>query len=213
MKKMKIGRTIRDVIDEKEFIRRTNTNPDLVNALADDTAVVKDGYVYPVNRVFSNNVMGVTDYGPILRYSKPNDIDITEYEAKNIIDFDNIQGFEDAIEKQAQLDNAERSILMNSENIFSPIPKETDVPEMAAFKQFVTQKHIDLDSYKGRFGSNFNNDKNTFEAPNITFFKLKRLCNALDMKCYLTFEDVPGCPNPAGVKITTCITDSVEGDE
>lgn len=207
MKKIKMGRTIRDVISHEEYIRRVNLNPDLMNELADDTAIEMDGHVYPINRQYSPNVVGMWDGGQVMVYTSPQEhINDPDYDAKNIIDFENVSGLRDSIEKQAELERAERSILISPDNIFAPVIKDTDTPEMRLLKESITRKRIDIDAYKPRFGSDFNNDKRLFEQSSITIFKLKKMCDNFDMKCSLVIEDKKNAPNPIGEKLVAYIT-------
>lgn len=207
MKKIKMGRTIRDVISHEEYIRRVNLNPDLMNELADDTAIEMDGHVYPINRQYSPNVVGMWDGGQVMVYTSPQEyINDPDYDAKNIIDFENVSGLRDSIEKQAELERAERSILISPDNIFAPVIKDTDTPEMRLLKEAITRKRIDIDAYKPRFGSDFNNDKRLFEQSSITIFKLKKMCDNFDMKCSLVIEDKKNAPNPIGEKLVAYIT-------
>lgn len=211
MKKTKIGRTILDVIDEQEYLRRINTNPNAVSGLADDTAVVKGQYVYPITKQYSPNVVSVYDAGPVLLYSKPEEmIKSPDYDANNIIDFENVQGLRDSINRQAQLMQAERSILVSPDNIFTPNITDADTPEMKLLKEAIIRKSIDLEAYKSRFGSDYNNDRRIFEQNSITFFKMKRICDILDMKISMSLEDKPDAPNPIGEKLTTYITSDGE---
>lgn len=207
MKKIKMGRTIRDVISHEEYIRRVNLNPDLMNELADDTAIEMDGHVYPINRQYSPNVVGMWDGGQVMVYTSPQEyINDPDYDAKNIIDFENVSSLRDSIEKQAELERAERSILISPDNIFAPVIKDTDTPEMRLLKEAITRKRIDIDAYKPRFGSDFNNDKRLFEQSSITIFKLKKMCDNFDMKCSLVIEDKKNAPNPIGEKLVAYIT-------
>jgi len=211
MKKAKIGRRILDVIDESEFIRRSSLNPDIVASLAEDTAIEKDGHVYPVTRQYSKDVTGVTDVGKVLLYSlAEQDKDSDEYKVENVIDFENVKSLQESINKQNQLMSAERTILVSPENIFTPVVKEEDTPEMKLLKQAICLKGIDLDNYKQRFGSDYNNDRRLFEQNSITFFKLKRLAEIMDMNVSLSLEDKPGAPNPIGEKLTIQITSDGE---
>lgn len=207
MKKIKMGRTIRDVISHEEYIRRVNLNPDLMNELTDDTAIEMDGHVYPINRQYSPNVVGMWDGGQVMVYTSPQEyINDPDYDTKNIIDFENVSGLRDSIEKQAELERAERSILISPDNIFAPVIKDTDTPEMRLLKEAITRKRIDIDAYKPRFGSDFNNDKRLFEQSSITIFKLKKMCDNFDMKCSLVIEDKKNAPNPIGEKLVAYIT-------
>ena len=211
MKKAKIGRRILDVIDESEFIRRSSLNPDIVASLAEDTAIEKDGHVYPVTKQYSKDVTGVTDVGKVLLYSlAEQDKDADEYKVENVIDFENVKSLQESISKQNQLMSAERTILVSPENIFTPVVKEEDTPEMKLLKQAICLKGIDLDNYKQRFGSDYNNDRRLFEQNSITFFKLKRLAEIMDMNVSLSLEDKPGAPNPIGEKLTIQITSDGE---
>lgn len=211
MKKVKIGKSIKDVIDEQEYLRRLELNKDLVDSLSNDTAVEKDGKLYPVNKQYSDSVPNVYNAGPVLVYTMPDEYKNNEdYSTNNIIDFDNIRGLQDSINKQAKLMEAERSILVSPDNIFTPVIKDTDTPEMKLFKQAISRKRIDLDVYKPRFGSDFNNDKRSFDQDSITFFKLKRLCNIFDIKGTITFEDANNAPNPIGEKLSIVFTSDDE---
>lgn len=212
MKKIKMGKTIRDVISHDEYIRRSNMNPQLSNELVDDTAVEMDGHVYPINRQYSSNTVGLWDGGQVLVYSRPEDqINLPDYDARNIIDFENVGSLRESIERQAELEKAERSILISPDNIFAPIIKDTDNPEMKLLKEAVTRKRIDIDAYKPRFGSDFNNDKRLFEQPSITIFKLKKMCDNFDIKCSIVLEDKKNAPNPIGEKLVAYIT--TDGNE
>ena len=91
------------------------------------------------------------------------------------------------------------------------IYKDEDSNEMKGMKEAVIAKHIDLDKYEHRFGSNYNNDKRLFNKHTISLPMIKRLCNALDMKATLVIEDANSdVPNPIGKKITI---DVISNDE
>lgn len=210
MKKMKIGKRILDVMDQDDFIRRSILNPQISKDLAEDTAVVSGNTVYPVNTKFTRDMVNVYDAGPVLVYSNPEDVNHEEYDAKNIIDFENVENLRDAIEKQAKLEQQERTILISANNIYTPIVKEEDTPEMALFKQAIAKKSIDIENYKPRFGSDYSNDLRGLAGHSITFFKLKRLCDIFDIRASVTFEDKKNAPNPIGEKLTTCINDTID---
>ena len=215
MKKTRIDRRIVEVIDQDEFVRRTNLSPDTSKILAEDTAIqAPNGLVYPVVKQYSDNVMGVYDAGPMIVYSTPEDCkNDPQYQSENIIDFDNISSLKESIEKQAELEQAERSILISPDNIFTPIIQPTDTPEMGLVKQAITRKNIDIDNYKQRFGSDYNNDKRLFDQSSITFFKLKRVCEIFDIKATLTLEDEPNAANPIGEKLSVVITRDGSGEQ
>jgi len=75
-------------------------------------------------------------------------------------------------------------------------------------------KHIDINKYAYRFGDNFNNDRRLFEKDTITLAKMKTIAEALDMDCYIIFEDrEPGVPNPIGTQIKAKITNIGEAED
>ena len=59
--------------------------------------------------------------------------------------------------KQEEVKRMESEVLSNSDNLFKPIPKENDAPEMKALKEAICLKNIDIDAYADRFLDNFNN--------------------------------------------------------
>jgi len=214
MKKAKVGKKILDVLTPQEYAQRVGNSKERMELMAEDTAIVQNGYIYPLNRQYSKNVPGATDYGPMIRVSHPDSMDRdSEYDAKNIIDFDNVTNLKEAIEKQAELERAEKTILISPDNIFKAIVQEKDTPEMKLLKEAINRKHIDLDTYKQRFGSDFNNDKRLFDQPSITFFKLKRIADVMDIRIDLTLSDKPGAVNPIGEKLSAQITTTESDDE
>ena len=71
--KNNIDKKTKNVSEENEFIRRTKTNPEIMKELATDTAVEKNGTVYPVSSAYSKDNLAVTEYakGNVLMYSNP----------------------------------------------------------------------------------------------------------------------------------------------
>ena len=137
-----------------------------------------------------------------------------EYEDKGIIDFDNSKSIHDLMEKQRVVRSLERDILTSPDNIFCPKIFDDDSPEMKALKSAVQDKHIDLDKYEPRFGSNYNNDKRLFNKNTISLSMLKRVCEALDIDATLTLSDKnTDVPNPIGRTIEVKLTGGVPGDE
>ena len=208
MKKIVLDRRILEVIDQEEYDRRTILNPDSRQLMVEDTAVLApNGMIYPVNRVYTEEIPSVYDAGPMLLYTTPEGMeDNPDYQQDKIIDFEDVKNLQDSITKQAKLEQAERTILISPDNIFTPVPQETDTPEMALLKEAITKKRIDLDNYKQRFGSDYNNDKRLFDQNSITFFKMKRVCDILDIEITLTLKDKPGAPNPIGEALSSVIT-------
>lgn len=208
MKKIVLDRRILEVIDQEEYVRRTILNPDSKQLMIEDTAILApNGMIYPINRVYTEEVPGVYDAGPMLLYNTPEGMeDNPDYQQDKVIDFENVGNLQESIMKQAALEQAERTILISPDNIFTPVPQENDTPEMALLKEAITKKRIDLDNYKQRFGSDYNNDKRLFDQSSITFFKMKRVCDILDIEITLTLKDKPGAPNPIGEVLSSVIT-------
>ena len=206
MKKISIGNKIYDVIDEKEYIRRAQYDRQMTEELASDTAVDPgDGYVYPVVSRYSKDNMGMTDYGPVLRYSNPENFpNKEEYKAENIIDFEKPQegGFKERIQQIA-----ERNVLISKDNIYHVAVRDTDTPEMQIFKDALNKKNIDILSYKPRFLSDYSNDVRVIQGDSITFGKLKKLATIFDMEITMTIKDKPGAVNPIGEELSAKIND------
>lgn len=213
MKKAVVDRRIVDVIDQDEFIRRSKLDPESIKLMSEDTAVEgPNGKIYPVTKQYSSDSPCAYDAGPMILYNMPEEYKNNEqYQQKNVINFEDVSSLKESIEKQAALEKAERSILISPDNIFTPLPQENDTPEMSVLKKAITRKNIDIDNYKQRFGSDYNNDKRLFDQSSITFFKLKRVCEIFDIKATLILEDKPGAPNPIGEKLSAVITR--EGNE
>ena len=61
MRKSRIGKKIYDVVTPEEYIEADKANPEASQNLMDDTAIMDNGYVYPLNKQYSKNNPGVTD--------------------------------------------------------------------------------------------------------------------------------------------------------
>ena len=211
MKKISIGRKIYDVIDEKEYIRRVQYDRQMADDLAPDTAVDPgDGYVYPVVNKYSENNMGMTDCGPVLLYSNPENFpNKEEYKTENIIDFEKPQsgGFRERIQQIAKLEEAERNVLISKDNIYNVAVRDTDTPEMQIFKTALNKKNIDILAYKPRFLSDYSNDVRVIQGDSITFGKLKKLATIFDMDIEMTIRDKPNAVNPIGEELTAKINE------
>lgn len=181
--------------------------PDMYNTVG----VLHDGYVYPLrNRtetapgLYPTN-MRYQDTSVYMRRDPVTEKDKEKYSTNDMIDFNNMNSIRDNINKIDELRADERTMLLTVDNIYRPQIHDKDTPEMKAFKYAVGLKGCDINSYKERFGSNYNNDKRLFEKDNITLSKLAYLTDILDMEVDITFKDKnPDVPNPMGkeIKIT-----------
>lgn len=167
--------------------------------------------VYPVIPTTSPNPGIMFRPSSPFSYVRDPDPDDHQYDRENIIDFTDVKSYKEFIEKQNMVRELEKDILTTPDNVYVPPEDVNDTPAMKALKEAVKDKHIDLDKYEPRFGSNYNNDKRIFNKPNISLPMLVRMCNALDIKATLTLEDQAmddgsETPNPIGKTITVELT-------
>lgn len=212
LRKMAIGGVMYDVITEDEYYK----NPQLYTQF---TAIMNQGSVYPIRRLESRPgakcLPGFYPTDGMSFYIHPNTASVDEYSDSRMIDFRAAEDMREYIQTKQRLASAERSILTSIDNVFTPEICENDTPEMVALKQAIIDKNIDLDKYEPRFGPNYNNDKRLLKKPSITFGKLRAMCEALDIKATITFEDANSdVPNPIGRVITAELTgDAMNVDE
>lgn len=215
LRKMAIGGVMYDVVSEDEYYR----NPQLYTQF---TAVTNgNGFVYPIRRLEEKpGVKYLPGFYPTNAfgfYVHPETATANEYSEDRMIDFRAAEDMREYIQTKQRLASAERSILTSIDSVFTPEISENDTPEMIALKQAIIDKNIDLDKYEPRFGPNYNNDKRLLKKPSITFGKLRAMCEALDIKATITFEDAnPDVPNPIGRTIVAELTGdsmNVEEDE
>lgn len=205
MKKV-INGEMYDVVSEREYF----SNPSL---FTQNSAILMDNnMVYPIRPKYdmrndSRNKPGVYDFGHYLYIVNPSASEMPEYSPSDIIDFNSVDTLRGYIQTRQRIATAERSILTSPDSIFTPEITENDTPEMIALKKAIQDKHIDIDKYEPRFGPNYNNDKRLLKKESITFGKLRTICNALDIKATITFEDArEDVPNPIGRSISADLT-------
>lgn len=206
-KKMRIEDRIYDVTTLENYIQNKDAYISQYTAIHDPCTHL----VLPVKNRYESGP-GITVGSGVSYVEEPNNID--EYSDSKIIDFDNSKSIHELMEKQRVVRSLERDILTSPDNIFTPKIFDDDSPEMKALKQAVLDKHIDLDKYEPRFGSNYNNDKRLFNKNTISLAMLKRICEALDIDATLTLTDkTEDVPNPMGGKIEIKLTGGIPGDE
>ena len=204
MKKMLIDKQMLNVYSKEDYIRRSIINPDAVKELSGDSAIEYKGNVYPVIPQAATMV-GVKDIGPVFKFNKPKEDD-TSYSSKHIIDFENASNLKEMIQKQAELEAAERTILIGKDNIYTITIDEEDTPEFALLKDAINRKKIDMNVYSKRFGSDASNNLRLLNnSHSITFMKLKAFAEALDLQIEMSISDKPNCPNPVGETLSTKI--------
>lgn len=205
-----------DLVDIKDFYENREKLKDSSVAVG-----IQDNERYIALPYFNNKgdkieQPGVYNNGDIDFIVYPTNEERSNYEP-SIIDFDNITSMKDYQERKSELDKVERNYLMTNEdkdNCFIPPLLENDTPEMRAVKEAIIAKHIDLDKYADRYGTNYPNDKRRYKDNSITLFLLKRTCENLDMKASLIISDKsPDVPNPIGKEIVVNLITGNDEDE
>lgn len=206
-KKAKVEGRVTTVIKPEEALK----NQSMQNKY---TSVEVGNYILPVKTSYDPTNPGFYIDGKIGKIIYPSKEDIEDYTNQNVIDFSDVKTMKELIAKQEEVKKMESEVLSNSDNLFKPIAKENDSPEMKALKQAICLKNIDIDAYADRFGDNFNNDKRLLKGSSITMSKLKSICDKLDMKCTLTISDAnPNVPNPIGEDIVIDICGTNDNNE
>ena len=210
MRKMPIGKSMYDVLTVEEYYRKKDAHPTAMAEMQADTAIERDGYVYPIisPNAKDSTAVGVRDYGPVMRYIRPEtEEEKARHSINNMIDFqNNPNGMQGMIQKTAELEAAERTVLINKDNVTQFVVKEQDTPEFALLKRALNQKSIDMSSYKQRHGSDYSNNMRLLTtADSITFGKLKAIASASDIEAELVLRDKPGCANPMGEELRSRI--------
>lgn len=207
MKKAKLNNKMYDVTSLENYVQHRDIYDQQY------TAIEVDDMVLPVIGRIDERI-GICISGPVAFYNPPQKDRMNEFSSSNIIDFNKARSMGEIIQKQEYVKSLENEIIVNSENIFEPRIDDNDSPEIKALKGAVIAKQIDINAYAPRFGSNFANDKRLFNSDKISLVKLRKIANALDMRCTLTLEDKsPNVPNPIGKAISVEITGSGGDDD
>ena len=208
-KKMRIGDKIYDVTSLEEYTQFKDAYIPQYTAIHDE----ETGFVLPIKNRYEEGP-GIVIGNGVSYIEEPEEDEMEDYLDKDIIDFDDSKSIHDMMEKQRIVRTLERDILTSPDNIFSPKIFDDDSPEMKALKTAVLDKHIDLDKYEPRFGSNYNNDKRLFNKNTISLSMMKRMCEALDIEATLILTDKnDDVPNPIGRTIEVKLTGGVPSDE
>ena len=208
-KKAKINGRVTTVVTPLEALQNESYQNKFTSVEINDT-------ILPVKKTYDPSSPGfyIMNSGQIGKIIYPSDQDRDEYSRANIIDFSDVTTMKELILKQEEVKRMESEVLSNSDNLFKPIVKENDSPEMKAMKKAICLKNIDLDLYQDRFGDNYNNDKRLLKGSSITISKMKSICDNLDIKVTLTLSDNnPEVPNPIGETISVDICGYENGEE
>ena len=161
----------------------------------------------------SETTPGIYDKGWYDEIVPPSSED-TQYNPDNVLDLSNIKNMEDLMQMQDRARDIEKEILTSPDDITVPNISSLDSPEMRAVKEAIIAKHMDINKYSERFGSNFANDKRILKTNAITQKMMKRLLSNIDVKATLILEDTsPDVANPMGKKIEIVITDGDYNEE
>ena len=203
-----------EVVDLEQYLK----NPEgyLNGYTAVDTGV--SDYIFPVIPSTSSAPGIVVKKDALFLYPRePEGEDAEQYKRDKVIDYSKASTFKEYAQMHDMVRSIEKDILSSPDNIYVPSDDPDDSPAMKALKQAIVDKHIDLDKYEPRFGSNYNNDKRILNKNTISMPMLVRMCNALDIKATLTLEDQSSAdgdvPNPMNTKITVELTSSNNGGD
>ena len=211
MKTIFINKQMYDVITVEEYQRKKKINNEITRSMINESAIEDGDYVYPILPVTNDNksnMVGVSDYGMLLKFNRPQTEEEKQmYNKDNVIDFEHSNSLKETIQKVAKLDSMEKTILINKDNIYNISVNENDTPEFALLKEAINRKQIDINSYKSRFDDSFSNNMRLLSTSNsITFGKMKAFADVFDLDLELTIKDKPGCVNPVGEVLHSKIT-------
>lgn len=207
MKKITIDNTMYDVYSPEEFAQYRTI-------IDSGCAIEENGYVYPIRSSNDDRPGFYTEGEKCVGFYVPptNDEEQQLYSSNNIIDF-NSKDMKTLIEKSEILQQQEREILTNVDNVYTYRYDPLDEPEMSAIKEALSAKHCDLDKYEDRFGPNYANDKRLLNGHSMTNKKFKKFGENFDLKITISIEDAhPNVPNPMGKVITRVITNNRDGE-
>lgn len=200
-----------DVIEYDEYI----ANKQLYDGRSDVAIPTKMGdreILLPLkgNMPTNTNLLspGVYNSGCVDFFINPDEAFAERYVSKNTVTMSNNSDIRDLIiagEKSKKLDEP---FITTPDNITNIPIKDNDQPEMIALKTALNLKHIDLDTYAGRFGDNFPNDKRQLKSNSATLNIIKRYCNNCDIEAVLTLKDKSeDVPNPMKREVSISLTD------
>ena len=184
-------------------------NPDVY--ISGHIAIEDEDYVLPVlpsSASNSPNRVGI-EVGPTISriYLPTSEADKENYSKDKLVDFSKATNYSELINMQQTVIDMEKDVLTNPDNTSTYPIDEKDTPAMKLLKEAVNKKHINLDNYEHRFGSNYNNDKRIFNKNSVSLTMMERMADALDMKLTLTLQDTsPDVPNPMGTAMSIDIT-------
>lgn len=204
-----IGDKMYNVVSYSDYCQHPEINSNYSTAV--EMVIGDEKKVLPVRSPLEN-LPGLYDKGIFDEMILPDDDD-DQYNIDHVIDLSNSENIEDLMRKQDQVRNIEKEILTSPGDITVPNISRLDSPEMRAVKEAIIAKHMDINKYSERFGSNFANDKRILKTNAITQKMMKRILSNIDVKATIILEDAsPDVANPMGKKIEIVITDDLEDE-
>lgn len=208
MKKVQIGNRIYNV----ETMQNVAAHPELYNAKF--TAIEGHGMVMPIQTRQGDCAPGYY-YHPgdmCCNVILPQPEDMHMYSTDNIIDFTNVQNIRDIYANNARVDELRRNIMVNDDNVMHLAIMPETTKAMAALKEAINNKGINLELYQNEFGETYQNDKRLIvSGSDITLKKLLYICNILGIEVELTLRDMPNVPYPMNTNVSAVLTDQDGG--
>lgn len=200
-----------NVVSYEDYSNQPELNNNYSTAV--EMLIGNDKKILPIRSSLDKDKLpGIYNKGQMDDLVLPDEND-DQYNADRIIDLSNVSNMEELLRKQSQVRNIEKEILTSVDDITTPNISSLDSPEMKVVKQAIIKKHMDINKYADRFGSNFANDKRILKTNSITQKMMKRILSNIDVKATLILEDAsPDVANPMGEKIEIVITDNLDND-
>lgn len=128
-----------------------------------------------------------------------------------MLDVTNVKQMTELIQLNTKYRQYENDIITTKDNVTVLKILPSNTPEMAAFKEAINLKRVDIDKYKFKLPATWANDKRfILNSDTITFSKLKSLLNAFGLTATLTIDNVsPDVANPIPHPITVNITGDI----
>lgn len=157
---------------------------------------------------------GIYDAGCINVEVLPDELNVSDYYPRKIVELDNKSSIKEILEKEDIIARLDEPWITSPDNITQFTITEEDRPEMVCLKTALNHKKIDIDRYSSRFGDNFPNDKRQLKNNGATLNIIKRFCKCMDMEAILTLRDRnPNVPNPMGCEVTVSLTEDYSDEE
>lgn len=200
MKKINIGTRLYEIATMDQYTEC----PDMYDARM--TAIQIGNVVLPIrNKTDKSPGVYYQEGNFVCTVVKPDEEELSKYSSDNIIDYTKCKDIGDIISNDELVRNIENEILTTKDNIFNLTIGAEDTAEMAAVKEAINSKRIDIKQYEQRFDQ-FQNDLRLLRGKSITLAKMKSVCEKLDLEADIVLRDKAGCPNPMGKEITVKIT-------